>query len=68
MKKLMLLAGMSAALGVGGLLGASEYRGCLDLSKCPTSTEGKRRPIKRPTERPKSKQQKQSRKQNRKKK
>ena len=68
MKKLMLLAGMSAALGGGSLLEASEYRGCLDLLKCPTSIEGKRRPTKRPTERPKSKQQKQSRKQNRKKK
>ena len=64
MKKLMLLAGMSAALGVGSLLEASEYRGCLYLLKCPTSIEGKRRP----TKRPKSKQQKQSRKQNRKKK
>ena len=60
----MLLAGMSAVLGVGSLLGASKYRGYLDLLKCPTSIEGKRRP----TERPKSKQQKQSRKQNRKKK
>ena len=68
MKNLMLLAGMSAVLGVGSLLGASKYRGYLDLLKCPISIEGKRRPTERPTERPKSKQQKQSRKQNRKKK
>ena len=62
-KKLMLLAGMSAALGIGSLLGTSKYSNCLDLSRCPVSAKSKTIP----TKRPKSKQQKQSRKQNKKK-
>ena len=62
-KKLMLLAGMSAALGMGSLLGTSKYSNRLDLLRCPVSAKSKTIP----TKRPKSKQQKQSRKQNRKK-
>ena len=48
MKKLMLLAGMSAVLGVGSLLGAS--------------IEGRRRPIKRPKSKQQKQSRKQNRK------